>query len=111
MEPNEQFSFIVGQMLLLMKTQKNLRRTILVNIVSILGSQRTQIRRRQFAEKLEPFIRSQRFKSKAQRLIAAQVVVHTFLSVSVGFLDGMIEGSEQSSIESEILQLLLGYVS
>lgn len=106
----EQFPFIVHQMLLLMTTNRELRRTILVNIVAIVGSQRTQIRRRLFAESLEPFINSRRFKTKAQRLIAAQVIVHTFLSVSVGFLDGMIEGSEQVSVESEILQLLLRYV-
>jgi AcrR family transcriptional regulator len=108
--PNEQFLFIVHQMLNLMKTNRSLRRAILVNLTAIVGSQRTQVRRRSFAESLEPFINSQRFKSKAQRLIAAQVIVHTFLSVCVGFLDGVIEGSELTSIEGEIHQLLLRYI-
>lgn len=87
-----------------------LRREILLNAQDLIGSHQVFERRRRLALLLEPFMPSTKFKTQARRRIGAQVVMHTFLSVAVGFMDVEPKDSERAEIQREISGLILGYL-
>lgn len=93
----------------MMNKQKTLRKQILVNLAGIIGGARQQERRRLLAQNLLPFMPTKKFPTEESRLLAAQVIVHTFLSVSVGFLDGAIQQTERENIQQEIFKLIMSY--
>lgn len=99
-----------GAQAIMMRDSK-LRKGILVNIAALIGSDRVYERRRVFALLLEPFMPAKKFKTKEQRMLGAQVVVHTFLSVEVGFMDGQPDDIEKTAIQKEISGLILNYLN
>jgi AcrR family transcriptional regulator len=105
----EGFRYILNQMLELMTRDLSLRSQIYVNLPTIVGGIRIQERRHKFAQAVVDFVPDDKFPKKAQRLIVAQVVVHTFLSVIIGFMDSTHEKDEKEMIEQEVLKLILHY--
>lgn len=104
------FEGILERATAIMNKDEKLRKEILVNLVALVGSKRVYERRREFAKLITPFLSDEKFKTSESRLLGAQVVVHTFLSVLVGFLDGSIEKIETEAIQAELRGLLLNYV-
>ncbi len=94
----------------IMRRDLKLRREILLNAQHLMGSKRVFERRRRLAELLEPFLPLTKFKTKARRKLGAQVVVHTFLSVAVGFMDVAAEDVDRAEIQREISGLILSYL-
>lgn len=94
----------------IMRREVKLRREILQNAQQLVGSRRILERRRRFAELLEPFMPAQKFRTRARRRLGAQVVVHTFLSVAVGFMDVSANDGERAQIQKEIAGIILSYL-
>lgn len=95
----------------IMKTNLKLRKSILPNLQLLIGSDRVYQRRRKFAELLEPFMPKQKFKTPEDRKLAAQIIVHTYLSVVVGFMDVNGRNTEVKDLQRELSSLILNYVS
>lgn len=94
----------------IMRRDMRLRREILLNAQALIGSGRVFERRRRLAQLLEPFMPAEKFKGKARRRLGAQVVVHTFLSVAVGFMDVAPDDPESAEVQREISGVILSYV-
>lgn len=89
----------------IMKKDLKLRKSILLNLQQLIGSERVYDRRRKFAELLEPFMPKDR-----DRKLTAQIIVHTYLSVVVGFMDVHGRNTEVKDLQKELSSLLLNYV-
>lgn len=94
----------------IMRKDLRLRKEILLNAQQLIGSQRIFERRRRLAELLEAYMPATKFKTKAHRKLGAQVVVHTFLSVAVGFMDVEPNDGERGEIQKEISGIILSYL-
>lgn len=94
----------------IMRRDLRLRKQILLNAQALVGSQRVFERRRRLAALLEPFMPAAKFKTPASRRLGAQVVVHTFLSVAVGFMDVVPADTQSAEIQQEISGIILGYL-
>ncbi len=110
LKSEEALKQILVHMNQLMSRNKVLRKNILVNLGSIIGSDKLHRRRRLFAQSLVPFIPKDKFPTEDDRFLASQVIVHTFLSVTVGFMDGALRETEKEKIQSEIMKLIMNYV-
>ncbi|MFY7992351.1 MAG: TetR/AcrR family transcriptional regulator [Bacteriovoracaceae bacterium] len=94
----------------IMRRDPKLRKEILLNAQDLIGAPRVLERRRRLAELIEPFMPAHKFKTKARRRLGAQVVVHTFLSVEVGFMDVSPNDGERAEIQKEISGIILSYL-
>jgi len=106
---SKKIPMILTQMNKLMTTDLKLRRVILPNLASVIGGAKLFERRRRLAIALAPFL-PDRYQNDDDRLLAAQVVVHTFSSVSAGFLEGAVKVVEKEAIQDEINKLIISYV-
>jgi AcrR family transcriptional regulator len=101
---------LIQEMIELFSTRPAFRREILLNMALLVGPKRQHEVRKGLAEGLVSVIPVEKYPGIEQRRVASLMVVHTFMSATVVFLDPKYSSAEREMYRKELKTMLCRYV-